>query len=133
MQQSLEQLAIHSQNIFLLAHKPSPLFGPHPFKIFAGEVSKMACGGKYVSEHVKESFNTMRLVVTIRWSTYPCRFLWRLHFKIFAGEIAKMARGEKYASKHVKESFSTMYFTLTVGGSINSWLLLWLLARQGQC
>jgi len=41
------------------------------FEIFAGEAGKVAAGDEKVSKHVKESFNTMRLIVTIGWSIYP--------------------------------------------------------------
>merc|ERR1712019_42931 len=41
------------------------------FEIFAGESGKVAKDGDKVSEHVKSSFNTMRLIVTIGWSIYP--------------------------------------------------------------
>jgi len=41
------------------------------FEIFMGEAGKVAGGDEKVSEHVKSSFNTMRLIVTIGWSIYP--------------------------------------------------------------
>merc|ERR1712179_842926 len=41
------------------------------FEIFAGEAGKVAAGDEKVSEHVKKSFSTMRLIVTIGWSIYP--------------------------------------------------------------
>jgi len=41
------------------------------FEIFAGEAGKVAAGDEKVSVHVKESFNTMRLIVSIGWSIYP--------------------------------------------------------------
>merc|ERR1712216_294833 len=39
------------------------------FEIFAGEAGSQCAGG--VNQHVKESFNTMRFIVTIGWSIYP--------------------------------------------------------------
>merc|ERR1712107_101057 len=36
-----------------------------------GEAGKVAAGDEKVSEHVKKSFSTMRLIVTIGWSIYP--------------------------------------------------------------
>merc|ERR1711904_684467 len=43
------------------------------FEIFAGEAGQVSDTG--VSEHVKASFNTMRLIVTAGWSIYPLGYL----------------------------------------------------------
>merc|ERR1712118_480133 len=40
------------------------------FEIFMGEGGSVA-GGSDVNEYVKESFNTMRFIVTVGWSIYP--------------------------------------------------------------
>ena len=40
------------------------------FEIFAGEAGKVA-GGDDVNKYVKESFSTMRFIVTVGWSIYP--------------------------------------------------------------
>merc|ERR1711933_354434 len=41
---------------------------------YCGEAGKVAAGDEKVSEHVKKSFSTMRLIVTIGWSIYPLRY-----------------------------------------------------------
>jgi len=41
------------------------------FEIFLGEAGSVAASGDKVNEHVKASFNTMRLIVTAGWSIYP--------------------------------------------------------------
>merc|ERR1711953_233710 len=41
------------------------------FEIFAGEAGQVAGSGENVSENVKTSFNTMRIIVTAGWSIYP--------------------------------------------------------------
>jgi len=41
------------------------------FEIFAGEAGAVAASGDKVSEYVKQSFQTMRLIVTVGWSIYP--------------------------------------------------------------
>jgi hypothetical protein len=41
------------------------------FEIFMGEAGNVAATGDKVSEHVKTSFSTMRLIVTAGWSIYP--------------------------------------------------------------
>lgn len=41
------------------------------WEIFLGEAGKVAASGDKVSEHVKESFSTMRFIVTIGWAIYP--------------------------------------------------------------
>merc|ERR1712038_218460 len=41
------------------------------FEIFVGEAGKVAGSDEKVSEHVKNSFNTMRFIVTAGWSIYP--------------------------------------------------------------
>merc|ERR1712222_222107 len=41
------------------------------FEIFVGEAGKVAGSGDKVNEHVKTSFNTMRIIVTAGWSIYP--------------------------------------------------------------
>merc|ERR1712154_496557 len=41
------------------------------FEIFVGEAGKVAASGDKVNEHVKSSFNTMRIIVTVGWSIYP--------------------------------------------------------------
>merc|ERR1712066_358605 len=41
------------------------------FEIFMGEAGKVAAAGDKVNEYVKQSFQTMRLIVTIGWSIYP--------------------------------------------------------------
>merc|ERR1719240_2624222 len=40
------------------------------FEIFAGEAGSTAKGGQ-VNEYVQNSFNTMRIIVTVGWSIYP--------------------------------------------------------------
>jgi len=41
------------------------------FEIFAGEAGQVVASGDKVNEHVKESFSTMRLIVSVGWSIYP--------------------------------------------------------------
>merc|ERR1712003_103840 len=41
------------------------------FEIFMGEAGKVAATGDKVNEYVKQSFQTMRFIVTIGWSIYP--------------------------------------------------------------
>merc|ERR1719472_434239 len=41
------------------------------FEIFVGEAGKLARSDEKVSEHVKTSFNTMRIIVTAGWCIYP--------------------------------------------------------------
>jgi hypothetical protein len=41
------------------------------FEIFVGEASKVAATGDNVNEHVKNSHNTMRIIVSLGWSIYP--------------------------------------------------------------
>merc|ERR1712178_130135 len=41
------------------------------FEIFAGEAGQVVASGDKVNEYVKQSFNTMRLIVSIGWSIYP--------------------------------------------------------------
>merc|ERR1712187_311503 len=41
------------------------------FEIFAGEAGQVAGSGDKVNEYVKQSFSTMRLIVTVGWSIYP--------------------------------------------------------------
>merc|ERR1711972_654212 len=41
------------------------------FEIFAGEAGSVAKNGNKVGEHVKNSFDTMRFIVTVGWSIYP--------------------------------------------------------------
>merc|ERR1712129_630462 len=41
------------------------------FEIFFGEAGKVAATGDRVNEYVKQSFQTMRLIVTVGWSIYP--------------------------------------------------------------
>jgi len=41
------------------------------YEIFAGEAGEVAGSDEKVNRHVKASFNTMRLIVTIGWSIYP--------------------------------------------------------------
>merc|ERR1712014_38866 len=41
------------------------------FEIFMGEAGKVAGGDEKVSENVRNSFNTMRIIVTAGWSIYP--------------------------------------------------------------
>merc|ERR1712039_578908 len=41
------------------------------FEIFAGEAGKVCADDPNVNKYVKESFNIMRLIVTIGWSIYP--------------------------------------------------------------
>merc|ERR550532_1121102 len=43
------------------------------FEIFAGE-SAQASGGKNVSEAVKQSFNNMRIIVSLGWAIYPAGY-----------------------------------------------------------
>merc|ERR1712113_802237 len=41
------------------------------YEIFAGEAGSVAADDKRVGEHVRSSFATMRLIVTVGWSIYP--------------------------------------------------------------
>jgi len=41
------------------------------FEIFLGQAGSVAADGEKVSQYVKSSFNTMRLIVTAGWSIYP--------------------------------------------------------------
>merc|ERR1711933_459652 len=41
------------------------------FEIFLGEAGAVAASGNKVNEYVKQSFNTMRVIVTAGWSIYP--------------------------------------------------------------
>merc|ERR1712156_105834 len=41
------------------------------FEVFMGEAGQVAGSDEKVSEHVKNSFNTMRFIVTAGWSIYP--------------------------------------------------------------
>merc|ERR1712187_767904 len=41
------------------------------FEIFVGEASKVNAEGEGVNEHVKSSFATMRIIVSLGWSIYP--------------------------------------------------------------
>merc|ERR1712187_816118 len=41
------------------------------FEIFLGQAGREASSGDKVNEDVKQSFNTMRLIVTVGWSIYP--------------------------------------------------------------
>merc|ERR1712241_936982 len=41
------------------------------FEIFAGEAGQVAATGDKVNEYVKQSFNTMRLIVSAGWCIYP--------------------------------------------------------------
>merc|ERR1712178_219249 len=41
------------------------------FEIFTGEAGSVCASGDRVNRYVKESFNTMRFIVTIGWSIYP--------------------------------------------------------------
>merc|ERR1711877_18819 len=41
------------------------------FEIFVGEAGKVAGGDEKVNENVRNSFNTMRIIVTAGWSIYP--------------------------------------------------------------
>jgi len=41
------------------------------FEIFLGEAGAVAASGDKVNQYVKQSFNTMRLIVTAGWSIYP--------------------------------------------------------------
>jgi len=41
------------------------------FEIFVGEAGKVARSGDKVNQYVKNSFNTMRIIVTVGWSIYP--------------------------------------------------------------
>merc|ERR1712117_365362 len=43
------------------------------FEIFAGESAK-ACEDTNVSEAVKQSFNNMRIIVSLGWSIYPAGY-----------------------------------------------------------
>merc|ERR1712190_485970 len=43
------------------------------FEIFAGE-SAQASGANNVSEAVKQSFNNMRLIVSLGWAIYPAGY-----------------------------------------------------------
>merc|ERR1712099_227912 len=52
------------------------------FEIFAGE-SAQASGATNVSEAVKQSFNNMRIIVSLGWATYPAGY--------FLGQVNKSA------------------------------------------
>merc|ERR1719399_1606106 len=41
------------------------------FEIFMGEAGSVAASGERGNQYVKESFTTMRFIVTIGWSIYP--------------------------------------------------------------
>merc|ERR1712113_185414 len=41
------------------------------YEIFAGEAGSVAADDKRVGEHVRTSFATMRLIVSVGWSIYP--------------------------------------------------------------
>jgi len=41
------------------------------FEIFMGEAGQVAASGDKVNEHVKNSFSTMRFIVSVGWSIYP--------------------------------------------------------------
>merc|ERR1711972_968783 len=41
------------------------------FEIFAGEAGQVVASGDKVNEYVKQSFSTMRLIVSVGWSIYP--------------------------------------------------------------
>jgi len=41
------------------------------FEIFAGEAGKVCADDPKVNKYVKDSFNIMRLIVTVGWSIYP--------------------------------------------------------------
>merc|ERR1739836_172894 len=41
------------------------------FEIFVCEAGNVAASGDKVNEYVKNSFNTMRIIVTVGWSIYP--------------------------------------------------------------
>merc|ERR1711904_728991 len=41
------------------------------FEIFSGEAGPICASGDGVNKYVKESFNTMRFIVTVGWSIYP--------------------------------------------------------------
>merc|ERR1711907_60185 len=41
------------------------------FEIFSGEAGTVCASGDGVNKYVKESFNTMRFIVTVGWSIYP--------------------------------------------------------------
>jgi len=41
------------------------------FEIFMGEAGQVAASGDKVNEHVKKSYSTMRIIVSLGWSIYP--------------------------------------------------------------
>merc|ERR1712187_578036 len=41
------------------------------YEIFMGEVGSVAASGDKVNEYVKQSFQTMRIIVSVGWSIYP--------------------------------------------------------------
>merc|ERR1712118_523789 len=41
------------------------------FEIFKGEAASVYATGDRVNQYVKESFSTMRFIVTVGWSIYP--------------------------------------------------------------
>jgi len=45
------------------------------FEIFAGEAGSVVSSGDKVNKYVKESFNTMRFIVTVGWSIYPLGYV----------------------------------------------------------
>merc|ERR1711933_183902 len=53
------------------------------FEVFAGE-SAQASGARNVSEAVKQSFNNMRVIVSLGWAIYPAGY--------FLGQVNKSAR-----------------------------------------
>jgi bacteriorhodopsin len=45
------------------------------FEIFSGEAGAVCASGDKVNRYVKESFNTMRFIVTVGWSIYPLGYV----------------------------------------------------------
>merc|ERR1712232_913230 len=41
------------------------------YEIFMGEAGSVAASGDKVNEYVKQSFQTMRIIVSVGWSIYP--------------------------------------------------------------
>merc|ERR1719276_334792 len=80
------------------------------FEIFAGEAGKVAAGDEKVSEHVKKSFSTMRLIVTIGWSIYPLGYF----FGYLQGKVSPDALNLIY---NVADVINKIAFCLAIWAS----------------
>merc|ERR1719310_1727607 len=54
------------------------------YEIFAGEAGSIAADDKRVGEHVRSSFATMRLIVSVGWSIYPIGYF----FGYMCGQVS---------------------------------------------